>query len=200
MKRIQTYISFFFIVFLSALLPSCGDLLGVRDPEPPDRPTESHWIPATTPDVVIENLKQAFVNREFETYMKCLSDTTSYNLPAFRFKPSAVSSVKYPGKFDTWSSTDEQIWFQSVLAASPPDSLFKLTLTEDEPFVESLDTVEYQFTYALDIHHNRQGPPSRYEGKGVFKMIRDSRNYWLIYYWEDISTGEPDWTDLKALF
>jgi hypothetical protein len=132
--------------------------------------------------------------------MKCLSDTHNYNLPAFRFQPSTVSSIKYPGKFDAWSPADEQVWFQSLLAACPPDSLLNVTITEDEPFVESQDTVEYQFTYVLDVHHNREGPPTYYEGKGVFKMVRDSRNYWLIYFWEDISTGEPGWTDLKALF
>lgn len=200
MKRLHIYIFHFLLLSFLGGLTGCGELLGVRDPEPPDRPTESHWTPATTPPLVIENLKQAFLYREFETYMKCLSDTHNYNLPAFRFQPSTVSSIKYPGKFDAWSPADEQVWFQSLLAACPPDSLLNVTITEDEPFVESQDTVEYQFTYVLDVHHNREGPPTYYEGKGVFKMVRDSRNYWLIYFWEDISTGEPGWTDLKALF
>lgn len=190
----------FVLPFLSFGFLSCDDLLGLREPEPPDRPSESHWTPPTMPILVVENLKQSFVHREFETYMKCLSDSNSYDLPAFRFKPSAVSSIKYPGKFDTWDRTDEQIWFQSLLAACPSDSLLRVTITEDEPFVETLDTVEYQFSYTVDVHHTRQGLPKRYEGKGIFKMIRDARNYWYIYFWEDISTGAPDWTDLKAIF
>lgn len=203
MKCFKKYIGYtrpLFLLFLICTVTACGDLLGVRDPEPPDGPTESHWVPATTPDIVIANMENAFIYREFETYIKCLSDTSEYNLPLFRFKPSVASSIKYPGKFEVWSISEEQIWFQSVLASCPPDSLFRLKITEDEPFTEVKDSVEYQFSYSLDIHHNHQGPPVKYAGKGIFKMVRDARNYWMIYYWEDIGTGDPDWTDLKALF
>ena len=186
--------------FTGIMMSSCGDILGVRDPQPPDRPTESHWVPPTSPDLVITNMESAFTYREFETYMKCLSDTGQYNLPLFRFMPSVVTSIRYPGKFDMWGLNEEQVWFQSVLASCPVDSILRLRITDDEPFVEISDTVEYQFSYTINLHHVRQGPPSLFEGKGVFRMVRDARNYWVIYRWEDISTDRADWTDLKALF
>lgn len=200
MKRFGKIFQLTLLVVLTGILSACGDLLGVRDPELPDQSTESHWVPATTPDLVIANMENAFTYREYETYVKCLSDTGEYKLPLFRFKPSVAASVKYPGKFDVWGLPEEQIWFQSVLAACPKDSLFSLTITEDEPFTESQDTLEYQFSYVLDIRHTRQGLPVKYQGKGIFRMVRDARNTWMIHYWEDIGTGEPDWTDLKALF
>ncbi len=179
---------------------SCEDILGVRDPQPPDRPTESHWVPPTSPELVIANMESAFAYREYETYIKCLSDTGQYNLPLYRFIPSVVTSIRYPGKFDVWGLNEEQVWFQSVLASCPGDSLLRLKITDDEPFVELLDTVEYQFSYTINLHHIRQGPPVLYEGKGIFRMVRDARNYWVIYRWDDISTDHADWTDLKALF
>lgn len=179
---------------------SCGEILGVRDAAPPTGPSGQHRIPAVTPDDLIANLESAFAYREFETYVYCLGDSTSPGAPSFHFIPAASAPARYPGKFTGWATADEQSYFQSLAASCPADSVLELSITEDEPYTEGADTVDYQFSYLIRAGHNRPGSARRFSGKGVFRLVRDAKNDWVISSWEDIETGDPSWSDLKAVF
>lgn len=190
-------------LLLALMLPvvfACDNLLGVREAEPPEHQQQLHWIPATAPTTLITNMQNAFSYREYETYLNCLTDTLLQG-QSFRFNPSTSTQILFPESFDTWSLLNEQTYFQSMLAAVPGDSSFGILISEEEPYIDQGDTIQYQLLYEINIHHTRTGIPVFYTGHMIWYLTKDPSSYWVISRWDDMPlSSEPTWSELKAYF
>ncbi|HDR05182.1 MAG TPA: hypothetical protein ENN84_08065 [Candidatus Marinimicrobia bacterium] len=194
------YRSFTAILASLLLLAACDDFLGVRDPEPPIRTNPLHWTPATSPQILLTNMANAFQYREYETYMHCLADTTQSG-QSYQFIPSAQSKVLYPGRFDGWNLSSELNYFQNFLSAVPADSQLYLILTEEEPYSETGDTLNCQLLYEIRAGHTRSGIHREFQGRLTWRLVKNAANYWVICRWDDESLHQfSGWSELKALF
>ena len=177
-------------------MTSCEGLM--RGSEPPRRPSVDHFVPPTDPGLVFSNLENAFLYRESDIYIRCLSDSLTSGT-AYRFSAASVKAVVFP--LD-WNIQSEELYFQELLAACPSDSLLMLSITNDDvPDSDEGDTISYQINYNIVANHTRQGVDRQFNGRSYIKLIRNNQNYWVIYYWQDIPVStDATWSDLKAYF
>jgi hypothetical protein len=186
------------IVLMALLLSLWGCEFLMRDSETPRRPSEDHFIPPTSPEIVFTNLENAFTYREYDIYGRCFSDSLNSG-KTYRFLAAPVKAAVFPA---SWDSGNEEQYFQELLAACPKDSLLLLQISHDDvPESDEGDSVAYQIDYLIKAHHTRQGIDKEYRGRSYIKLVRDNSHYWVIYYWQDIAVSdEATWSDLKAYF
>jgi len=171
----------------------------MRDVEAPRNPSEDHYIIPTEASLVFDNLEGAFQYRDYTIYTRCLADS-SLASRYFQFHSSPVKAIVFQ---QIGTVQNEELYFRALLSACPSDSILSLSLSlRDVPDNDDGDSVQYQIDYEIYAGHARHGIDHEFRGSGVFKLLRDSRNYWVIYDWQDIpqSGTTATWSDLKAYF
>jgi hypothetical protein len=181
-------------LFLIYMLVSC-DLLTTRNPEPPNTLANNN-IPATNPDSLIKNFKSSIENKILENYVSCFVDT-AYLKRKFRFIPSAGSASQYQ-VLNGWNIESEKQYFQNQIIKAVSGTSIALTLS-NQLNTQFGDSADYQFDYNLAITSNDQNINGNYSGSADFKVLRDTRNQWVIVDWTDVRKGNfISWSDLKG--
>ena len=185
------------LVFCVAI--SGCDIFNTRDAEKPTQP-RSDFEPAATVDILVQNLINSLKDKDVTNYMTCLSDT-SFTDKKFLFVPSSEAASTYPTLMD-WDKRNEEQYFTNMSVKVNTNSQIVLTLKESSRNNFG-DSTFYTATYSLNlpfVNSNSEIIPVIYEGTLTFKMVRDSRSVWSIYYWQDIKTTSSNlsWSDLKG--
>lgn len=184
------------ILFLIPLVSAC-DLFLTREAEEPDQ-GKSNFQNAFEPEIVIENLKNSFTDKNVQDYLSCFVDT-SFSGRRFLFQPSSEVISQYQFLAEGWNIQDEQRYFNSVTASIPTDFPILLSFS-DESYSRSGDTVIYSATYLINLPIN-QPESSIYQGNLQFYMTNDALSVWVIYYWQDIKLPNiPSWSELKGKY
>jgi hypothetical protein len=185
------------IQVLCILFFSGCELFTTRDPELPDQGRSNFQI-ATEPEIVIENLKNSFFDKNVQNYVACFIDS-SFSSRRFLFQPSGEVISQYQFLAEGWDVSDEQRYFSSVIASINPD--FPLTLTfGNESYSRTGDTVVYSATYFINLPIN-QPESDNYQGNLRFNLVNDSRSIWSIYFWQDIKLPDlQSWSELKGKY
>jgi hypothetical protein len=181
------------IFFLFLHFAGC-DLFSTRDAQQPQQ-SRSNYQLATTPDILIQNLINSFSDRNTQNYLACICDS-SFSGMDFQFIPSAEAMSKFPVFRQNWGKREEEQYFENLLIIVPSDQTMTLVLSNvsTNPLGDSLI---YSADYLLTV----PDMIGTYQGQLKFKVIRDSRLVWSIYYWQDIkSTSNSSWSDLKGLY
>lgn len=182
---------------IPALLVSCG-LFEPRTPEDPSQ-ASLNFRPPTDPAIVIANLQSAIDQKNVANYASCFADPMKVGRP-FLFAPSAEASAQYAGVFSSWSFTQEQSYFQNLVAKSSPTAFSNLLLTLKTSAVTA-DSVIYSYDYILTFEHNEIGFPKTARGNLQFTLVTDNSNFWTIYRWIDFKTGgDITWSMFKGKF
>lgn len=185
---------FFFLIFFSFLFIGC-DIFNVRDAEDPDLPP-SNYLPPAFPDDLISNFINSFLDKDVNNYTASFSDK-NFTDKIFQFVPSSGAVSQFP-LFVDWDKTNEGQYFQNMILKVRENSQITLELTEisRNNFGDSLF---YTASYTLTIPFTDAEFPENYQGVLTFKMVRDSRSIWSIYFWQDNkSTNQPSWSELKG--
>jgi hypothetical protein len=185
------------IQVLCILFFSGCELFTTRDPELPDQGRSNFQI-ATEPEIVIENLKNSFSDKNVQNYVACFIDS-SFSSRRFLFQPSGEVISQYQFLAEGWDVSDEQRYFSSVIASINPD--FPLTLNfGNESYSRTGDTVVYSATYFINLPIN-QPESDNYQGNLRFNLVNDSRSIWSIYFWQDIKLPDlQSWSELKGKY
>lgn len=187
---------FFCLIFVTFLLVGC-DIFNARDAEEPDQPRSTYQPPAT-PDDLLSNLVNSFIDKDVNNYSASFSDENFTN-KKFQFSPSSGAVSQYPFFMD-WDKKDEENYFNNMILRVNENSQIILKLTEISRNT-LVDSLVYTASYTLDVPFSDSELPQNYQGDLTFKMVRDSRSVWSIYFWQDNkSTGLPSWSDLKGRF
>ncbi len=188
----------FLFLISSIIIISCDSLL--RDSEKPNDPSDTHWKMPTESNVVFDNMSNAFKYRESESYVKCYSDSSINNSEEFVFIPTAT--VDNPEKFTNWGREEENVYFENMLSSCSIDSILEFNVLEEEEIINTGDSIQYQINYEIKIHHNFDNLNNKFIGSANVRLIKNHLNYWVIYYFEDISISDdlPNWTDLKEYY
>jgi|GEM_PF-2548413 len=195
MLRRNNVLLLLFTMFVSV---GCGDLLGLRDIEDPDVKGGGAWVPATQAETIFSNLEKVFEERNKEYYLYNFVEADS---SAFRFEPSPAAAALYPGLFTAWDLQDEYAYFASLVSSVHADSVLTLEFSEITLNRDMGDSADYELRYRIEAGHRLENTASLFSGRSYFRCVRTGTGTWVIQNWEDInSTGESDWSVLKASF
>ena len=194
-------------LFILLLLSGCDAIFGTREPETPkDNISRSLWQQPTSPGIVLENLKNAFLERNEENYLRSLVDSMSSDR-VFLYIPDREAAVNNPGTFEEWGVNEERLYINLLFSETslPGGVLSSLEFTRfEEPSIPS-DSALFEEVYKLELEHTLENVPTKMRGIAKFRMARSSDGSWSIYRWEDLtfsSDGDtlnlPTWSELKA--
>ena len=197
----------YLLLILSILFFGCDSLFGTREAEDPnENVVRSLWQQPTSPDIVLENMSNAFLERNAENYMRCLTDSSSSER-VFIYIPDQETAINNPGAFDNWTLEDERRYINLLFSESslPSGALALLGFEEfEEPSIPS-DTATFEEVYDLDINHRLENVPTRMKGIARLRMANDFDGNWSIYRWEDLTFSSeddtlklPTWSEMKA--
>ncbi len=188
---------YIFIIGITLFYFGC-DIFSTRDAEPPEQP-RTNQLPATTPEVLIDNLISSLNEKVVENYISCFTDST-FSGKNYIFKPSAGSAQLFPAFSESWDKQKEEQYFNNMksnIEGDLPITLL-LTSTSSTPFSDSL---LYSAKYYLTVPHSDSNIPQSFQGDLEFVLIRDFRLLWTIFSWRDIRSEEfPSWSELKGRF
>jgi hypothetical protein len=181
-------------ISLSLNLVSC-DLFKTRTPEEPSQQS-SNYVPPTDASLVLQNMVNAFKDRDVVNYSKSFSEAS------FSFEPATSARTRYGGVFMTWDKTKEQQYFENVKNSLQQNSTMTL---EFIPLTSTnyQDSCEIGTSYHLNVPHTRTTVAKYFTGQSQFTIIRDPQiGYWYISRWVDVAVNPSDstWSDLKGVF
>ncbi len=185
-----------YLFIISILFVQACGLFETREPEEP-KGQGSGYIPAATPEILIENMKKSFNERNTANYISLFADSSVSGI-VFRFLPSAGASVKYPWLSD-WKLYDEEQYFNKIKNLDNYNSGKGLTLSFKEKNL-AVDSALYLYDYSILLKNENQSL-SEYKGIARFTMKTDGTGNWIISEWTDIQTGSDlSWSDLKGIY
>ena len=184
----------FIYIFLLFAVVSC-DIFNTRDAEPPDQ-ARSNFIPATSPEILIQNLISSFAEKDVVNYQNTFAAASSGRL--FTFVPSGSALSIYQDVWANWNIDAEVQYFNNVKSTVPDDLPISLTLSiSPESFSILGDSLKYSSEYFISVPQ-LNGDPLIFKGNVEFSMI-NSNTVWLLYYWKDNAIEDnPSWSDLKG--
>ena len=195
--RARCAIGFLVLTTLWSLTIRC-DLFHTRDPQSPSQ-SRSGFLPPTSPDIVLENLKNSVSERNTDNYIKCFSDT-AFSTRRFAFLPTQEAQTKYIGVFRDWDLNSERDYFENLRSRTPTDASSSLFLTGGFQSILS-DSALYYADYLLNFQHNAAGIPQQAKGHLQFFLAPDRNQYWSVYRWIDAKVGNDlSWSELKGFF
>ena len=194
-------------LFVLLLLTGCDAIFGTREPEDPnDDVSRSLWQQPTSPGIVLLNLKNAFLERNEENYLRSLVDSTSSGR-VYLYIPDQEAAVNNPGTFAGWGLNEERVYINLLFSETslPEGALASLEFTRfEEPSIPS-DSALFEEVYELELEHTLENVPTKMMGIAKFRMARSSDGSWSIYRWEDLTFSSdddtldlPTWSELKA--
>jgi len=193
MQKVKVILLFFLISSFSAC-----DLFTTRDPEQPEQP-RSNYKSAVTPEILMENFTNSLSEKNAQNYLNCFSDS-SFSGKEYQFIPSAGSSSLYPVLLDGWTKKSEEQYFNNLISHIAPDEPIKFTKNNEKSSFQGDNSIVYTASYFVVVTPN-DNAEKKYEGELQFNLIRDSRQVWTIYLWQDIKNSQSaSWSELKGFY
>lgn len=179
------------------LLVGCG-LFETRDPEPPTSGS-STFVPPTSPDLVLENLRNAVSEQSTENFLRCLVDTLNSD-QRYEFIPSAAAAGRYASTFASWSLQSERAWFAAMKAFAEKDASSSLVLTGAFSVIAA-DSAIYQGSYDFTFRHGVSNLAETVRGSLQFVIHTNRNSIWSITRWTDFPiSDETSWSEWKGRF
>ncbi|MDP2365621.1 MAG: hypothetical protein Q8M94_17880 [Ignavibacteria bacterium] len=188
---------YFLISSLAFLVLSC-DLFTTREAENPNQNRSNFETPSSA-SIVIKNFKNSLIDKNVQNYLACFVDTI-YSQKVYSFSASSEALSLY--QMEGWGVTEENGYLNAVITKVPKD--FPISLTLKDTVYSNLggDSLIYSASYLLNVPFQTGDPyPLNYGGNLEFKMLRDERSFWVIYFWKDTKSQTlPSWSELKGSF
>jgi len=184
------------IIILSLLLLTACDIFETRNAEDPEKSRSNYTTPGE-PEILIQNLINSFSDKDADNYVKSFSDPAFSN-KVFFFLPTSSALQTWSNLWIDWNVDKEFQYFQNLITAAPEDLPITLIFTDEfySPFGDSLN---YTAGYSIDVPQSN-AESLNYSGNIKFGMVRDMRDTWAIYFWQDNAISEShSWSDLKGI-
>ncbi|MEW6510772.1 MAG: hypothetical protein AB1428_07400 [Bacteroidota bacterium] len=185
------------VAMFALVMAGCGWF----EPRDAEAPTESggQFPPATDPKIAVSNLQQSVDLKSVQNYVACFS-TPASDGRSFVFIPSSEGSAQYASVFSSWTTAEEQAYFQNLSARTTPTSTSSLVLTEKSFFLSG-DSALAEYDYTLTFEHTDATFPKVATGNLQFAIGRNNANIWSIYRWADFkTTASTSWSLFKGKF
>ena len=182
------------IIFFLLSLTAC-DIFNTRDAEDPEE-SRSNYTTPSEPQILIQNLINSFSDKDANNYVKSFTDP-AFSYKVFFFLPTSSALQTWSNIWIDWDVDKEFQYFQNLVNAVPEDLPVTLGFTSEfySPFGDSLN---YTAQYSISIPQLNDDPLN-YSGNVKFSMVRDMRDTWAIYFWQDNAISDSQsWSDLKG--
>ncbi len=181
---------------IAAFIMACS-LFDTRNPEEPSEDNGT-FVPPSTPGIVIENVVNAFENKNVNNYAACFSNAK------FKFTPSVEVAARYPSLFENWTVDSEKQCFTNAIAAMNKESKPILSiLNRDFDFI-SQDSAVLVSEYIINCEFLNASISKNFTGKAIFTIMPETDGLWRIAAWQDFQlagdTNKDSWSSLKAYF
>ena len=169
----------------------------------PEEPTGNRgtYEPPTSPQIVIENFRNAVIEKNTQNFMLCLADPTR-SRATYVFEPSAEVGARFQAIFQSWSLHRERQAFLSLIARLPTDVSLGLEFTNGSVAFSSPDSLVWVGEYRLSTKLDLAGVPNVLTGTMVLSIQPEASGLWSIARWGDAKraadTLESTWSILKA--
>ena len=181
-------------IFLVLFFTSC-DIFDTREAEVPNQ-SKSNYVPAIDPETLVQNLINAFGDKDVVSYQN--SFVTGLSNKDYKFIPSSSASLRFQNIWSNWDVDDEILYFNNMKAAVPKELQISLSLSSSpESFSRFGDSSKYTSEYKISIPQF-SGDSLFYRGNMEISMT-NVNTVWMIYYWKDNAIEDrPSWSDLKG--
>ena len=188
------------ILTVLLLLGAC-ELFTPRESEPPVDVIDPYaWVPPTSPEIVLQNLSNAFPAHKPNYHLDVLGnreDTGSL----FSFFPDQGVASAQPGVFDNWGYVEEENFVTKLFETLSADGLQRL-----EWQVEQLSPVDDRYEIIADYQltlswgESETPMPQEYRGQATLTLLQNVDLLYEISVWQDLKSDSlPCWSDLKTL-
>jgi len=191
------------VILQSVLVTLLAVACGTRTPESPTG-TRINFVPPTTPTTVVENFRNAVLDKNTENFVQCLADEQSRSRYPFVFEPSAEVGARFGTLFTRWGPQAERQAFLSLISRLAPEQSPSLELTSFSTAFSSPDSTVFVMDYELRAAHGVTAIPQTLNGTMVLTVTPELSGLWSISSWRDAKrpsdTIEATWSLLKAQF
>lgn len=180
---------------------SACELFTPREPDPPINISDPYaWRPPTSPEIVLENLANAFPAHKINYFLDVLSQNEEPG-PGFTFIADPGVASSQPGVFDVWGYTEEEKFITQLFQILSEDGFQRLDWLEDQLNPDG-DHFEIVANYQLSLAYSEDGSslPSLLKGQATLTIIQNADLLYEISSWQDFAADSlASWTELKAL-
>lgn len=188
------------ILFVLILLGGC-ELFSPREAETPLDTTDPYaWIPPTTPEIVLDNLSNAFPAGKRNYFL----DVLKYDQDGtqdFVFIPDPGIASSQPGVFAVWGYVEEENFITKLFDGLQEGGYQRLTWEVDQisPIGDSYEIIaDYRLVLSYEEGHSQL--PVQLGGQSTITIVQNSDLLYEISRWEDLNSDTLScWTELKAL-
>ena len=194
--RIELHFKYFFLFIF--FFTGC-DIFLTR---PADNPSTNQSInpPATTPEQLIENFKNAISKKDPKEYLVFFSDTVTAN-KNFIFTPHQKVYLQFASIFSAWNKNYEEQYFTTVKTAMNPSANPFLIFENSQLIKFQSDSALFTTDYKLFLPHTNQNIITEFKGRSHFYFINSKTKNWVCYRWDDFETAkDSSWSLCKGFF
>lgn len=188
------------IILLPLLINSC-ELFSTRTPEKPNN-GGTGYIPPTSYDLVIENLKNSIKERNLNNYLLCFSDSSFTGISEFVYIADPQTMAQFQGLFSEWSIKSEEKYFTSMVASILDATNPNVNFTDVE-YQNFNDSIVFTGNYFLNIEFTNDFSDRNYSGSTRIVMKSSSTGFWYITSWYDFQSEDKtlySWSYLKSKY
>ncbi len=189
----------YYSLILFLLLAAC-ELFIPRDAEDPAGTSDPYaWKPPTSPEIVLENLANAFPAHKLNYHLDVLSHDLE-TAPEFVFIPDEGVASSQPGVFENWDYVAEENFLTRLYQLLDPNGLQHLewTLNELSPIEDHYEIIA---DYALTLTYiaSRDLLPTHLGGQAILTLVQNTEQLYEISVWRDIKADTLScWSNLKT--
>jgi len=182
------------------LLTSC-ELFTPREPDPPVNTADPYaWKPPTSPEIVLEDLANAFPAHQLTYHLDVLKQPTD-GTPGFSFIPDEGVASPQPGTFDNWDYVAEENFLTKLYQTLDANGLQHLDwqINQLSPIEDHYEIIA---NYALTLTYleSRESLPTRLRGQAILTLVQNTDLLYEISIWQDLKADTlACWSDLKTL-
>jgi len=189
------------ITLVTILLLTGCELFTPRDSEPPIDVLDPYaWVPPTSPEIVLQNLANAFPAHKLNYHLDVLGNNDETGV-AFAFFPDQSVASSQPGVFDNWGYVEEENFITKLFEELNNEGLQRLEW-ENTDFLPLDDRFEIITNYHLTLSYGGSETPlpEQFKGQATLTLVQNVDLLYEISVWQDlISDTLPCWSDLKTL-
>lgn len=199
--------SVFLLLLLTLILLFCGckNPFKTRSSPPPES-REGTWESPALPEIVIENLLNAYNEMIIDNFSECLSDSFLFSAPEDSID---AANLGRPWLFANWNRDAEIKVTENIFKTfgQNPDSAGLVLSLESSPSYqdEEGDTASVLYRHYELVLYGPEGSGPKatlIEGTAAFHMEKTPLGLWSIYFWRELlpAADQQDWADFKANF
>ncbi len=189
------------IIITVLLLFSGCELFEPRESEPPINTSDPYgWKPPTSPEIVLENLANAFPAHKLNYHLDVIRRSEDTD-QSFVFLPDQGVASLQPGVFETWGYVEEENFITKLFQLLTEDGLQRLEWQLDQlsPIDDHYEIIaNYQMT--LSYQETLTPLPGELSGQATLTLVPNNDLLYEVVVWQDTKSDTlPCWSDLKTL-